>query len=258
MTQLPVGLIALIIVSILIYFGLAHRVLDRLRLSDRAALIVIAVLVAGSFINIPIPAGRYTVSLNVGGALVPVGIAAYLLYRAGTAVELTRALVGAVVTAAVIYGVGNVIGRGDVEPGGRFMGLLDSIWVYPIIAGLVAYVVGRSRRASFVAAILGIVLVDLAYLIWLVASGAPAGRVSIGGAGVFDAVVLSGIFAVLIAEVVGEVRERIQGGPSARRPEELIEGLRKPEPGRVDDEKSGSVDEGKRELESGGGDRHEK
>ena len=228
MPTLPIGIIVLLVVSALIYFGLAHRVLDRMRLSDRAALAIIVLLIVGSFIDIPLATGRFDVSVNVGGALVPLGVAAYLLYKAGTSKEWGRALAAAVITGAVIYGVGNVLGRADAEPGGRFFGYLDSLWVYPIIGGLVAYLAGRSRRSAFIAATLGLVLVDVAYLVWLANTGAPAGTVAIGGAGAFDGIVLAGIVAVLLAEVIGETRERLQGGPSDDRPRELMEGLRKP------------------------------
>lgn len=72
-------------------------------------------------------------------------------------------------------------------------------------------------------------MIDVGYYFWLLFQGAPAGRVLIGGAGVFDAIVVAGVFAVFIGEIVGEVRERLQGGPARRgRPEELLEGLRKP------------------------------
>lgn len=230
MTRLPIGLIILIIVSILIYFGLAQRVLDRLRLSDRAAFGIIAALIIGSFITIPLSTGRYDVSLNVGGGLVPIVLAGYLLSRAGTSKEWIRAIIATVITGGVIYGAGFVFGGIEPEPGGRFFGYLDSIWVYPLIAGIVAYLAGRSRRSAFIAATMGLVLVDIAYLVWLITGGAPAGTVAIGGAGAFDAIVLAGITAVLIAEVIGEVRERIQGGPSAKRPEAVMEGLKSPVP----------------------------
>lgn len=228
MTGLPIGIIVLIVVSVLIFLGLAQRVLDRMRLSDKAALGIIVILILGSFINIPLSTGRYDVSINVGGGIVPIGVAIYLLAKAGTTKEWARALISAVVTGAVIFGAG-YLGRGDVEPGGRFFGFLDSLWVYPIIGGLVAYITGRSRRSAFIAATLGLVLVDIAYLIWYVATGAPAGTVAIGGAGAFDGIVIAGIFAVLLAEIIGETRERMQGGPATEgRPRELMEGLRKP------------------------------
>ncbi len=226
MTRFPIGLIILVIVTILIFFGFAQRALDRMRLTDRAALVVIAALIIGSFIDIPVPGGRYPVSVNVGGALVPVGLAIYLLVKAGTTREWVRALGASLVTALSVFVVGSLLKTGD--PRSRFE-FLDALWLYPLVAGVVAYLAGRSRRSAFIAATLGVLFLDIGYYFWLVGSGAPAGRVFIGGAGAFDAIVMAGILAVFIAEVVGEVRERLQGGPRSKgRPEELLEGLRKP------------------------------
>ncbi|KJS17002.1 MAG: hypothetical protein VR69_06790 [Peptococcaceae bacterium BRH_c4b] len=229
MTRLPIGMIVLIIVSALIYFGLAQRVLDRLKLSDKGALIVVAALIAGSFITIPISGGRFPVTINVGGALVPLGVAIYLLVKAGTTKEWLRALVGSVVTTLAIWSVGSLMQRGaTAEPGGRF-GYIDSLWMYPLVAGIVGYLAGRSRRGAFISATLSLVIFDIGYYIWLLNSGAPAGRVDLGGAGMFDATVVAGIFAVLLAEAVGEVRERMAGGPTRKgKPPELASALRKP------------------------------
>lgn len=63
MLQYPLGLLTLLAVSILIYFGVGHRVLDRLRLTDRAALGVIAAIIVGSFIDIPVTS-RLTINLG--------------------------------------------------------------------------------------------------------------------------------------------------------------------------------------------------
>ncbi len=229
MTRFSIGLVVLAVISILIYFGLAHRALDRMRLSDRGALGVIVALIIGSFIDIPIPGGRYLVSVNVGGALVPVALVIYLLIKAGTARERNRAIAASFVTALAIFIVGSLIMRGLPEPGGRFE-LIDSLYIYPLVGGIVAYLGGRSRRSAFIAATLGVLFMDIGYYFWLAGRGAPAGRVSIGGAGAFDAIVLAGVVAILIAEVIGESRERMQGGPVTEgRPLSLLKGLRKPE-----------------------------
>jgi len=46
---MPVGIILLLIISILIFLGLAQRVLDRLGLTDRTALLFIAAMLVGAF-----------------------------------------------------------------------------------------------------------------------------------------------------------------------------------------------------------------
>lgn len=231
MERFPTGIIILIIVSILIYLGLAHRALDRMRLSDRGALVVIAAIILGSFINIPLRFLPFTTSVNVGGALVPIGLAVYLLLRAGTAKEWIRALAGAAITAVAVYVVGSLINTGTtMEPAGRFA-FIDAIYLYPLVGGIVAYLIGRSRRAAFIAATLGVLLVDVFHYVWLLGQGAPQNyAVAIGGAGAFDTIVLAGIVAILLAELIGESLERLAGGPKIEgRPPELIKALKKPE-----------------------------
>lgn len=220
MTNFPLGLIGLVIVSILIYFGVAHRVLDRLRLSDKAALAVIAAIIVGSFIDIPISA-RLTINL---GGMVAVILAIYVLLGAGTSMEKIRAIIAAAVTGLALFLAGRFLGA---EPEQIF---IDPIYIYPIVAGIVGYLAGRSRRGAFFAAVIGVLSLDIAQYIYLVRTGVR-GFVHLGGAGAFDSLILAGILAVVLAEVVGESLERIQGGPKTEgRPEELVKNLREPEP----------------------------
>lgn len=222
MTRFPLGVIALTVVSVLVYFGLAHRVLDRMRLSDKTALGILAAMIVGSFIDIPLATGRINVSANIGGGLIPVGIAVYVLSKAGTSKEWKRALVSAAITGIVIYLIGSVLMKGN--PGSPF-DILDPLWIYPLVGGLVAYIAGRSRRSSFIAATIGVLMLDVFNWIYLATTKTP-GKVSIGGAGAFDSIVLAGIIAVLLAEIIGETRERLQGGPAREgRPPELLRNL---------------------------------
>ncbi|MDN5347642.1 MAG: hypothetical protein PWP65_1206 [Clostridia bacterium] len=224
MAGYPLGVITLVIVFLLIYFGLAHRVLDRLYLSDRAGLALVAAMIAGSFINIPLLSGPITTSINVGGGLIPIGLAVYVLYRAGTAKEVWRALAAAAVTAAAVFFLNSVLM--PTEPWNFALNILDPLYYYPLVAGIVAYLVGRSRRAAFIAAILGILALDVIDFFRLLAAGVR-GTVAIGGGGIFDITILAGVVAVLLAELVGEARERLQGGPEAEgRPRSLLASLK--------------------------------
>ena len=220
MWNFPAGMIALIIVSILIYFGVAHRVLDRMRLSDKAALAVIAAIIVGSFIDIPLGA---RITINLGGSIAVI-LALYVLLGAGTGYEKIRAIVAAAITALALYLAGRFLGA---EPEQIF---IDPIYLYPLIAGIVGYLAGRSRRGAFFAAVIGVFSLDVGQYIYLVSTGVR-GTVHIGGGGAFDSLILSGILAVLLAELIGESLERIQGGPKKEgRPEELVRNLREPEP----------------------------
>ncbi len=222
MSTFPIGIIALIIISVLIFFGLAHRVLDRMRISDKTALAILAAIAIGSFIDIPITSGRINASINVGGGLIPVGLAFYVLSKAGTGKELLRTLLATAVTAGVIYYIGTVFMSGD--PGAPSF-VLDPIWVYPLVGGLVAYLAGRSRRSAFITATLGVLSLDIINWVYLGVTRTP-GKINIGGAGAFDSIILAGFVAVLLAEIIGESRERLQGGPASKgRPKELINSL---------------------------------
>lgn len=220
MTRFPLGMIILLVSSILVYFGLAHRALDRMRLTDKGALLVIGLLIAGSFVNITLMRTPIELAINIGGAVVPIALAIYVLSKAGTAKEWIRALVSTGITAISLYFIGRLIG---FEPEST---LIDPIYIYPIVAGLVAYITGRSRRGAFIGATLGVLAVDIFTAVYLLRRGIP-GSVRIGGAGAFDSIVLAGIFAILLAEIIGETRERLQGGPKTKgRPKELLNGLK--------------------------------
>lgn len=205
---MPVGLVILIIVSALIFLGLAHRVLDRLRLSDGGALAVIALILIGTFIpNISI---TDRVAVNIGGAIIPTALAVYLFIKAGTSGEKTRAVIASVVAGAAVFGLSKVLPAGPEE--NQFM---NYYYLYAAIGGLTAYILGRSRRSAFIAGIMAIILSDMVQGVvnWYV--GIP-GKTVFGGAGAFDATIISGVFAVVLAEVVGEARERMQGGTAKK------------------------------------------
>ncbi len=214
---MTIGMIVLLAAAILIYLGVAQRVLDRLRLTDKAALVFVGALLVGGFLpDIPL---SDNVSINIGGGIVPIALAAYLIARAGTVKEKVRAVVAALVTGGVVYATMKIM---PLEPTYNFF--LDPIYIFAIIAGVVGYLAGRSRRSAFIAGSMGLLLTDIFSRIEIMFTGG-SGSMVIGGAGVFDSIVIGGILALSLAEIIGETRERIQGGPSQDRPESLRRGL---------------------------------
>jgi uncharacterized membrane protein len=216
--SLPVGMIILLVVGVLVYFGVAQRILDRMRLTDKQALLFIAAVIVGSFIDIPLMRTPVELSVNVGGAILPAALAIWLIAKADETGERVRAVLASLLVAATVMLGSRYL---PYEPENMF---LDPKLIYGITAGLIAYLAGRSRRSAFVGGILGIVLSDIAHFVTLFRTGIP-GTTSIGGAGVFDVVMIAGIVAVMVAELVGETREKIQGGPELgpARPEGLYE-----------------------------------
>lgn len=204
-----VGRLILISLALLIFFGVAERVLDRMHLTDKQAFLILGAIILGSFINLTLyHSDILTVRMNLGGALVPLAVALYVWLRAGTVKEKTRSITGAVLTAAVIWLIGMLVNNEYALP-------IDIIYLYPLIAGAAGYLAGRSRKAAFIAAVLGVLLFDLSHGLYLIYNRIP-GLVHFGGGGMYDTVILSGVLAVCLAEFIGEGRERMQGGPGSR------------------------------------------
>lgn len=202
--RMSVGMILLTVISILVFFGAAQRVLDKLHLSDRMALFLIALMFFGTLIpNIRLG----NVIFSIGGALIPVGICIYLLIRADTGRERIRAVIGSAITAGIIYALSHFIPE---EPEAI---LIDPMYLNGLVGGLVAYLLGRSRRGAFICGVLGVLFADVAVALvnWRQGISQP---LVLGGAGIFDAMVISGLLGVLLAELMGELLERLTRGNS--------------------------------------------
>ena len=216
--NMPIGMMMLLVVGVLVYFGIAHRILDRMRLTDKQALLFIAAIIVGSFIDIPIMSVPVELSINVGGALLPALLAVWLIFKADETAEKVRAIFATILVAAAVSLGSRYL---PYEPENMF---LDPKLIYGVTAGMIAYLAGRSRRSAFIGGVLGIVLSDIIHMVTIIRLGIP-GTTDIGGAGAFDVVIIAGIVAVMVAELVGETREKLQGGPilGAHRPEGLYE-----------------------------------
>ena len=105
-----------------------------MRLTDKGALAILGALIVGSFIDIPITRGNIDTTINVGGAIVPIGVAIYLLAKAGTNMERIRAIFGAILTAGTMYYIGSVLMRGGHR---EFALFLDPVYITPVVAGLI-------------------------------------------------------------------------------------------------------------------------
>jgi hypothetical protein len=136
-------------------------------------------------------------------------LALYVLLGAGTGYEKIRALAAAAITALALYLAGRFLGA---EPEQIF---IDPIYLYPLIAGIVGYLAGRSRRSAFFAAVIGVFSLDVGQFVYLISTGVR-GTVHIGGGGAFDSLILAGILAVLLAELIGEAGNAFKGDPGLK------------------------------------------
>jgi uncharacterized membrane protein len=128
------------------------------------------------------------VAVNVGGALIPALISLYLFLRFGMP---ARMLLATAVVALVVHQMAHIVpGSGIVVP----------MLLPPILAAGAALLLAfrRAPPVAYVAGSMGTLIgADLMNLARVAELGAPI--VSIGGAGTFDGVFLTGIIAGLLA-----------------------------------------------------------
>jgi len=132
------------------------------------------------------------VAVNVGGALIPILVSAYLLVARPSL--LLQATAGSVITAFLVH----LMARKE-----QGVGIVTPAFLPPIVAALVAYLLSPGSPAiiAYVSGTLGALIgADLTNLRGVGDLGAPL--VSIGGAGTFDGVFLTGLAAVLLVPLL--------------------------------------------------------
>jgi len=219
---LLIGLVILVIP--LLFLGLVGAAFTRLGFSWIAALAVVLLMLFGSFINFPLytirrdmvragsgdlsfesaaapwapqPVWDTVISLNLGGAVIPVLVSVYLLYRAvgllGTAI-LGPIGIGIVIVAVIAYfATRSVPGYGIKAP--LFIPGLAALLCGLLLTGGTGLLAGVT---AFVAGTAGTLLG--AGIAWLPrAKELEVPQVSIGGSGMFGAIFLACILSALIA-----------------------------------------------------------
>jgi uncharacterized membrane protein len=226
-------LILLAVVVGVLQVGILGYAYERIGISRRAAYTILFLSLAGSYINIPIAelhggkdlVGTQVVqdrwgvaylvpvikewpstvlAINVGGAVIPTMLSIFLMVKNQI---YGPAFVGMAVVAAVVHYLAEPI---------EHMGIAVPIFIPPIVSAIVAVALSRDYAApvAYVAGCMGtLVGADLLNLHTLARLGASVA--SIGGAGTFDGVFLTGILAVLLA-----------GRPTLLRRDEIVEPAR--------------------------------
>jgi uncharacterized membrane protein len=206
--MMPAGPILLVILLVLICFGLVDGVLERMGVSHRHALLSVGAMLAGAALEIDLAPG---LSINVGTGVVPLAAALYLMVTSATWDESARAFGAVLATAGGVYLVGRWFPPG--EPTELNLFLMDAQYLYAMTAGLVGFTAGRSHRAGFVAAVLGVMLADLTHYLGYLQVGLRADVVvHLGGGGFWATTMLAGVLALLVAAFVGEPRGVVAKG----------------------------------------------
>lgn len=196
---MPAGSMILTIAAILVFCGFLQRVLDRMYLTDRQALVITGAILLGTFIP---DVSLGVVRIGIGGAIIPLTVCIYLFIKADEAVERLHAVAGTIITAVSVYAVSNLLpAEAETLP-------LDPMWLYGLCGGVIAWLLGRSRRNAFICGMAGVILADMASGIIARVQGYQV-EIVLGGGGIADAAVISGVTGVLLCELMGELIERL-------------------------------------------------
>lgn len=204
-------------IVVLLPLRLIKYAYEQLGVSSTGAVLLLMGSLIGSYINIPIavisqkpslasqvisfygmqyqvPAatdwGGTVLAVNVGGAIIPVVMSAYLLIRWQLWLE---GLLATAAVAAICYWASSPI------PG---IGIAVPVFLPAIATTIAALLLSRKHAAplAYVAGSLGTLIgADLMNLNKLADLKAPI--LSIGGAGTFDGIFVTGVVAVLIASI---------------------------------------------------------
>jgi uncharacterized membrane protein len=215
MSPLHIGLLGvlLLILIAMLEVGIIESAYQKLGMSHRAVTLLLLLSIFGSYINIPIATissppvvhhynvynlnyipglvpipGDTVIAVNLGGAVIPVFLSAYLLMRVG---GIAPALVATILVALLVHHFSRVV------PGA---GIAVPTFIPGFAAAILAVLLTREQRpvVAYVAGTIGCVVgADVLNLALVAHLNAPIA--SIGGAGTFDGVFVSGIIAVLLA-----------------------------------------------------------
>lgn len=210
----PLRLLLLFVFAVLllaiVQLGALGIAFEKLGLSPQRAGLLLALTLFGSLLDLPlfalrgdpaappfvdeagrehVPAGRTVVAVNVGGCVVPVAFSFYLFLI--SPVHLAQVVFAIAVLTLFSYSVSALL------PG---VGVVTPVLVVPLAAALAGSLLDPENRAvlAYIGGTLGVLIgADLMRLKELRGLGEP--RVSIGGAGSFDGIFVTGLLAVLIA-----------------------------------------------------------
>ncbi len=208
-------LLGFILLFALVQVGLISIAFAKIGLSPSQVFGFLMLSLLGSYINIPvrkisvkpqaipptvrafgikykIPSHAFqgsVIAINLGGALIPLFLSAYLMLKWHLFLE---PVMGISIVAILCYLMARPV------PG---VGIALPLFVPPLLAALVAIIISPGIHAPVVAYISGtmgtLIGADIMHLKDVKKLYAPV--VSIGGAGTFDGIFLTGIIAVLLA-----------------------------------------------------------
>ncbi len=213
-------LLALLVVCLIIIIevGILRYAYERIGVGRRHMFALLVLSFLGSYVNIPlfhlpphkVASGELVnffgmlyvvpvvtnwpgtiVAVNLGGAVIPTFLSIYLMAKNRL---FGQALVGVAIVTFFVHLMAYPV---------QGVGIAIPVFVPPLIAAVIALLISRrfAPPLAYIAGSLGTLLgADVLNLGKLQAVGAPVA--SIGGAGTFDGIFLTGILSVLMASLV--------------------------------------------------------
>ena len=194
------------ILFVLGYFQIVSIGFEKLGISPEVTVAILVLMLVGSAINIPVTKRRLVrvkrpiffglfrkpsievsgIAINVGGALIPLGLSLYFLRQ----IPLEPVLIATGLMSIVAYLFSRPVPR---------RGIAISAFIPPLFAVVFALLLAPEFAAptAFISGVLGILIgADLLKIGEV--RRREAGLLSIGGAGVFDGIFLVGIMSALL------------------------------------------------------------
>lgn len=194
-----ISLTILSIMIILLMLGVGQRILDQLRLNDKQAILLLLLIVVGLIIP-PIQIGEL-ITFSIGGFIIPFIICLYLFIQIGFSRDMIRASVGSFLTTGIILGLEWIM---PAEPESL---LIDPMIIYGVVAGLVAYILGRSRRNAYICAFIGVMSAQITQFtinLWILKTPTVLG---LGTGGAFGTMVIAIVVSMATCEFFGRAFE---------------------------------------------------
>ena len=205
------------VLLILVEIGILGYAYQRLGINRRYVFTLLLLSLLGSYINIPVyqlpPETMYSagqvsffgiphviplvthwpgtvIAVNLGGAVIPAVLSIYLIMKNRL---FYQSLAAVVIVALIVHHVAHPV---------HGVGIAEPIFIPPLAATGAAILISRrfAPALAYISGSMGTLIgADLLNLNHLQGLGAPVA--SIGGAGTFDGIFMTGILAVLLAAV---------------------------------------------------------
>ncbi len=232
MNYFPVALPFLLLFALLFIFviivievGILRYAYERIGVGRRHMFALLILSFLGSYVNIPLfhlPAHRVSsgemvnffgmlyvipvvrdwpgtiVAVNLGGAIIPTCLSIYLMVKNGL---VRQALVGVAIVTFFVHLMAYPV---------QGVGIAIPVFIPPLIATIIALILSRQYAPplAYITGSLGTLLgADVLNLGKIQALGAPVA--SIGGAGTFDGIFITGILSVLMASLMTGRKRRV-------------------------------------------------